>query len=430
MRTIALISEHASPLASPGSVDSGGQNIYVANLAREMAARGTHVDIFTRRDDPDLPPVTHWLPGVRVLHVPAGPAHAIPKEELLPYMNAFSAFLQYHFRNAARPYDVVHANFFMSGHAALPAARANGIPLVMTFHALDRVRRQHQGSADRFPPERYAIERELVRQAQRLIAECPQDREDLILHYGAEVSRIDVIPCGFDDREFVPLDKRTARLALGWHPTRFAILQLGRMVPRKGVDNVIRALALLRHRYGVEAQLYIVGGDAPDPNDMATPELARLRAIAADAGVTDAVEFCGRRDRDLLSLFYGACDAFVTTPWYEPFGITPVEAMACARPVVGAAVGGIRSTVVDGHTGYLVPPRDPEALAERLAYLAARPDTARQLGIHGLQRARQRYTWSGVARDMLRSYASLVRPAAVAHSGIGHPVADEALVAK
>ncbi|MDX3907858.1 MAG: glycosyltransferase family 1 protein [Pigmentiphaga sp.] len=430
MRAIALVSEHASPLAPPGSIDSGGQNIYVANLARELAAQGNRVDVFTRQDDPSQPRTLAWQPGVRVIHVPAGPARPIPKESLLPYMGQFGEFLLHYFRNNWPIYDVVHANFFMSGLASLPATREFGVPLVMTFHALDRVRRLHQGNADHFPPERYAIELELVRRAEKLIAECPQDLEDLVELYGADPAKIDIIPCGFDAQEFVPMDKAYARQALGWEANRYSILQLGRMVPRKGVDNVISALGILRRDHGVDAKLYVVGGDAPNPDDVSTPELGRLRAVAAEAGVLDAVEFCGRRDREQLALFYGACDVFVTTPWYEPFGITPVEAMACARPVIGAAVGGIRSTVVDGKTGYLVPPRDPAALAGRLAYLATHSQTAQRLGRNGLRRAQKMFTWSGVARDMLRAYAGLTETAAPPRRSRHERVAEEALVTK
>jgi len=430
MRTIALVSEHASPLAPPGSVDSGGQNIYVANLARELAAQGNRVDVFTRLDDPSLPRILAWQPGVRVVHVPAGPPRPIPKEALLPYMDQFAAFMLHYFRNNWPTYDIVHANFFMSGLAALPATREFGVPLVMTFHALDRVRRKHQGSADGFPAERYAIELELVRRADKLVAECPQDLQDLVEHYAADPAKIDIIPCGFDAGELTPMDRTAARVKLGWDPNRFTLLQLGRMVPRKGVDNVIRALGILRRRHGVDAALRVVGGDAPRPDDIATPELCRLRGIAAQAGVEDAVSFCGRCGRDRLSLFYGACDVFVTTPWYEPFGITPVEAMACARPVVGAAVGGIRSTVVDGKTGYLVAPRDPEALAERLAYLAAHEQTARRLGRNGLRRAQKMFTWSGVARDMMRAYAGLAQAPAAPRRHRHGQATEVALAAK
>lgn len=356
---IAMISEHASPLAVAGGVDAGGQNIYVAHVARQLARMGHCVDVFTRSEAANAPEVVAVEPGVRVVHVPAGPACTLPKEALLPYMGEFAAFLL-RFCEAARRgrdgcYEILHANFFMSGLAAMVVRRALQVPMVTTFHALGRVRRLHQGDSDGFPDERFGIEEALVRNCERVIAECVQDRDDLVHLYDGDPARIAIVPCGFDAAEFRPVDLVHARRCLGWDADAFTVLQLGRLVPRKGIDNVIRAIGVLRERHGREATLHIVGGSTEQPDEQATPEIARLRAVAREAGVEDRVIFDGRRDRDVLHLYYAAADVFVTTPWYEPFGITPVEAMACARPVIGANVGGIRSTVIDGVTGFLVP---------------------------------------------------------------------------
>ncbi|AZG16294.1 glycosyltransferase family 4 protein [Cupriavidus pauculus] len=419
MRRIALISEHASPLASIGSVDSGGQNVYVAHLARQLGKCGYPVDVFTRRDKALLPDVVGFAPNVRVVHVPAGPAVHVPKEALLQYMPAFGDFMVDFIRRDAIGYDVLHANFFMSGVAALRARASLGIPLVMTFHALGKVRRQHQGSADGFPDARFDIEDTLAREADCVIAECPQDEEDLVGLCGAERSRIETVPCGFDDEEFSPVDRAQARRDLGWQRDDFTVLQLGRLVPRKGIDNVIRAVGYLRHTLGVRARLYVVGGNADSPSEAATPEIGRLRQVAGEAGVSDMVTFVGRRGRDQLRQFYGASDVFVTTPWYEPFGITPVEAMACGVPVVGASVGGIRSTVVDGETGFLVPPHAPQPLAERLARLAMDPALVDRMGQAGRARAQTHFTWAGVARQMEQVYARLTQ----AHAGTGRVAA-------
>lgn len=412
MQTVGLISEHASPLAVAGSIDAGGQNVYVAHVARHLAQLGFAVDVFTRRESDGQPAVVEWLPGVRVVHVPAGPAAVLPKEALLPYMGEFGEFLVGYCRQRAcsgRPYDLLHANFFMSGVAGMAAKTELGIPLVVTFHALGKVRRRHQGSADGFPDERFEIEEALVRDADRVIAECPQDRADLIDLYGAESERIEIVPCGFDGSEFYPVDRMTARAALGWDAGAYSILQLGRIVPRKGVDNVIRSVAALRDLHGAAVRLYIVGGNSDEPNPIATPEIARLQRVAADCGVEGQVAFVGRRAREQLRLFYGASDVFVTTPWYEPFGITPVEAMACAVPVIGARVGGIQSTVADGHTGYLVPPNDPLALACRLRHLMGNPARAHALGANGRQRAHSLYTWAGVAQSLAAVYRRVTR---------------------
>ena len=405
---IALISEHASPLAIAGGVDSGGQNIYVNHVGRCLARAGHQVDVFTRRDSESLPPVVYVRPGLRVIHVPAGPSRFIAKEKLLPYMPEFSRRLESVAR-ARGGYDVSHANFFMSGIASMRLRRTLGVPFVITLHALGLVRRQHQGTADGFPDERISIERELIRCADRVIAECPQDRSDLIELYGCDRPRIVTVPCGYDPQEFAPDDRRTARAKLALAQEEFVVLQLGRLVPRKGIDNVVRALALLVHQHKVTARLMVVGGEADTPCEKATPEIARLRQIAAQLDVADRVTFTGRRRRDDLRTFYNAADVFVTTPWYEPFGITPLEAMACGTPVIGANVGGIKYSVVDRATGFLVPPNDPSVLAERLAVLAENRVLARAMGLAGMRRAREKFTWDNIAEQLALSYAEVAR---------------------
>lgn len=402
---IGLISEHASPIAAIGSVDSGGQNVYVAQVARWLARAGHQVDVFTRRDARGQG-IQYLRPGVRVIHVPAGPARPIPKERLLRYMPEFARHLLRYC--SATVYDVLHANFFMSGLAALHVKRAYGTPLVTTFHALGLVRRRYQGAQDGFPDERIAVERLLARESDLLVAECPQDAEDLMALYDAEPHRVCIIPCGFDPAEFGPTDRLQARVLLGLPADGFVVLQLGRLVPRKGADNVIRALALLRDTHHVQATLMIVGGDSDDPEEDRSPEMQRLRQSAEDLGVARQVIFTGRQPRARLRGYYGAADVFVTTPWYEPFGITPLEAMACGVPVVGSAVGGIQYTVQDGVTGYLVPPRDPAALAERLFHLFRHPSQRLALGRAGLRRVRARFTWERVVERLMLAYRAVI----------------------
>ena len=401
---IALISEHASPLAAPGSIE-GGQDVYVANLARELALAGARVDIFTRRDSPAQAQVVQLDDKVRLIHVPAGPAQHVPKEQLFPWMDAFARFVIRFARRLASPYDIVHANFFLSGMVAQQLKLALGIPYVITFHALGDARRLGQRTADAFPPERTRIEAALMRQADGIIAECAQDRLDIEQLYGAPSSRIAIAPRGFAPDEFWPVPRTAARAQLGLDPGRFTVLQLGRLVARKGVDTVIQGLATLRERHGVDADLLLVGGGA-DGSEY--PELARLSALAYQLGIDGHVRFVGQQPRAALRLWYGAADVFVTTPWYEPFGITPVEAMACARPVIGSEVGGIKSTVVDGLTGFLIPSRDPRALAERLALLHADPALGMRMGVEGLVRAWRHYTWRAVAQQACAVYADVL----------------------
>jgi glycosyltransferase involved in cell wall biosynthesis len=366
---IALISEHASPLAWLGGADSGGQNVYVGQVARHLAARGHQVDVFTRRDDFDLPEQLPWQEGVRLLHVPAGPPTSVRKEDLLPYMDEFSAWMR-DFCVREGSYDVVHANFFMSALVASDLKRSLGIPYVVTFHALGRVRRLHQGAADGFPEERLEIEEAIVEEADRIIAECPQDMSDLMELYGAERRRLTIIPCGFDPDEFWPVDRAAARRELALPPDEPIVLQLGRMVPRKGVETAIRGVAHLRRDHGVRCRLAIVGGETREPDPVATPEIGRLQAVCREEAIKDSVHFVGSRGRSELRTWYSAADVFVTVPWYEPFGITPLEAMACGVPVVGSAVGGIKMSVAEGETGFLVPQRD--AAGSRALHVGAR----------------------------------------------------------
>ncbi len=401
---IALISEHASPLATLGGVDAGGQNIYVAHVAHCLARAGHHVDVVTRRDNTELPPVVDLRPGARVIHIPAGPARFVPKEQLLGHMPEFARATEKLLRHSV-PYDVVHANFFMSGLVARHLKHTMGTPFVVTFHALGLVRREHQKEADAFPPERVAIERALVQEADALVAECPQDSADLIRLYDADPDRITMVPCGFDPAEFKPTDRAAARELLGLDPKEFIVLQLGRLVPRKGIDNVIRALAHLPPQ--IPARVVVVGGDSREPDELRTPEIGRLRRLAHAHGVAHRVTFTGHRSRDELRLYYAAADVFATTPWYEPFGITPLEAMACGTPVVGSAVGGIQYSVSDGVTGYLVPPHDPAALAARLTQLYANPVLAGAMGRAGIRRARAMFTWERITQQLVEVYQSV-----------------------
>ena len=405
-RNIALISEHASPLASAGGVDSGGQNIYVAQVARHLARLGFSVDVFTRRDNAEVADVVSVEPRLRVVHVPAGPAKFVRKEDLLPLMDSFYEGVREY--ALARHYQLVHANFFMSALVAAQLKQELGVPFVITFHALGRVRRLHQNDADQFPPERIAIEDACIAQADAVIAECPQDEADLTTLYCADPARIRVIPCGFDKAEFWPIARPFARRALGLDPKERIILNIGRLVPRKGVDNAIRALGRLARGHGVTAKLVIVGGNSDVPCPVLTPEIGRLRDLAAAEGVADRVLFTGRRSREFLKLYYNAADIFVTTPWYEPFGITPLEAMACGTPVVGAEVGGIKYSVADGFTGCLVPPNDPDALAASLAKLYHDPDLRKQFGRNAIDRVHEQFTWGKVTASIATLYQDVL----------------------
>lgn len=408
IRKIALISEHASPLAALGGVDSGGQNVYVAQVAKNLIAMGHEVDVFTRKDNEALPEVQEMEEGYRVIHVPAGPPTYVRKEDLLQHMSAFIDYVFLFMGYQTRPYDLIHANFWMSGLVAAEVKRKLNVPFVITFHALGRVRRRYQNGNDRFPDERFEIEERIVAEADRIIAECPQDQEDLINLYQADPAKISIAPCGFDPEEMWPIDKMAARRRLKMPANERIILQLGRMVPRKGVDNAVRGLAHLIKDHNLPARLLIVGGESDSPDPILTPEIGRLQQIARDEGVEDRVTFVGRKSRQSLRYYFSAADVFISTPWYEPFGITPVESMACGTPVIGSNVGGIKYTVADGQTGFLVEPDDPISLADRLADLFHNPVLMRSFRKQAIQRANELFTWKKVTKSLSDLYEEVI----------------------
>lgn len=410
---IAMVSEHASPLATLGGVDAGGQNVHVAALSTALARRGHTVTVYTRRDDPDLVARVPFAPGVEVVHIDAGPARSVPKDDLLPYMGALADGLAAEWA-MSRP-DVVHSHFWMSGVAALDAiarpalAGLPRIPVVHTFHALGVVKRRHQGQADTSPAARAWLEPGVGRDADAVIATCSDEAFELKA-LGVPSRHISVAPCGVDLGLFTPHGPRAER------GRRHRILSVGRLVPRKGVDLVIRAIAELRDRGENDVELVIVGGS--DGGDRHDPEVVRLTALAAELGVTDRVHLHGQVSQAHMPELLRSADLVVCAPWYEPFGIVPLESMACAVPVVAASVGGLIDSVVDGVTGMHVPPRDPHAIAAAVSTLLADEDRLKALGAAGRARMESRYSWDRIAADTARVYRTTrVRAQKAAEAG-------------
>ena len=390
---VAMVSEHASPLAMLGGADAGGQNVHVAALAAALARRGTEVVVHTRRDDPALPDRVAAAAGVTVEHVDAGPPRPIPKDQLLPHMNEFAALLRRSWR--VDPPDVVHAHFWMSGRAALAACRPLGLPLVQTFHALGVVKRRHQGAKDTSPPSRIREEAMLAKEADRIVATCSEEVFELV-RMGADLRRIAVAPCGVDLGLFRPDGPAEPRPA-----GRHRMLVVSRLVERKGIGNAITALARVP-----EAELVVAGGPPADRLD-GDREARRLAGLATRLGVADRVQLRGRVGQRDLPALYRSADLVVCVPWYEPFGIVPLEAMACGAPVVASAVGGLVDSVVDGVTGVHVAPRRPDLLGPVLSALLADKARRAALGAAGARRACRRYGWDRIAGSILEVYAGV-----------------------
>lgn len=404
-KKIAFISDHASPFATMGGTDTGGQNVYVAETAQKLAALGYEVDIFTRREHPKFPLEEDFATGVRVINISAGPSCKIPKENLFQFMDEFTDNTLKYIRDTNQTYELIHAHFWMSGMVAMDLKKTLNIPFVITFHALGYIRKLHQKTEDKFPGERVDIEKEIIKSADSIIAECPQDRYDLIRYYDAEKSRIELIPCGFSARHFWPIDKKTAKEKIGLSSKNRVVLQLGRMVPRKGIDNVISAFAIIAPTDPL-LRLVIVGGDLND--NAALTERNRLQSIAQEHGIESQVTFTGSKAREDLKYYYSAADVFVSTPWYEPFGITPLESMACGTPVIGSNVGGIKFTVKHKETGLLVEPKNPKDLAEKLKFILDNDIIRHKMSQNGMYRAQKHFTWENVSFSLSNLYARVI----------------------
>ena len=389
MLKLAMVSEHASPLAVLGGIDAGGQNVYVAALAQELGRRGVRVTVYTRRDDATVPKRVPLAPNVVVHHVDAGPPNHIPNpiDNLLPFMDAFAEELSTEWTHD--PPHLVHSHFWMSGRASIAAAEPLAIPVVHTFHALGVVKKRHQGAKDTSPPSRIDEERAILRGARAIVPTCSDEIFELV-RLGGDVSRMHVVPCGVNLRNFRPdgsAEPRTEPL--------HRLVSIGRLVERKGVDDVIRALAELPN-----VELVIAGG-APLNRLDADSDVQRLRTAAREAGVEERVVFRGRLERHEVPPLLRSADAVVCVPWYEPFGIVALEAMACGVPVVASAVGGHIDTVVDRVTGLHVTARQPHAIAQAVRTLLQDDALRASLGRAGVRGVRERYTWERVAHAML-----------------------------
>ncbi len=393
-----MVSEHASPLASLGSVDAGGQNVHVSALAAAVAALGNSVTVYTRRDDPRLPDTVVMDSGVVVHHIDAGPAARIAKDAIYPHVPEFSKGLwrawQLH-----RP-DVVHSHFWMSGIATIAAAEALGIPTVHTYHALGVEKLRHQGAADTSPAIRVFEEAKIARCVDGIVATSRAELEEL-QRMGASPNAIRVVPCGVDVAQFTPYGIRASR-----NPDVLRVVSISRLVPRKGVDTIVESIATI-----TDAELVIAGGgEAASLAD--DPEARRLSDLAASCGVADRIDLRGPIARREVAELLRSADVVVCTPWYEPFGMVALEAMACAVPVIASSVGGLNDTVVDGVTGFHVSPRSPEQLGRALRRLQSDVRLRRAFGRAARERVVSNYAWANVALETLEAYRAVVDDAA------------------
>jgi D-inositol-3-phosphate glycosyltransferase len=400
VRRVAIISVHTSPLAQPGSGDSGGMNVYVRALAAGLAHAGVECDVFTRREDRHAPTVTTVDDGFRVVHLDVGPKRPMALHDLTHLVDPFADAVLDRMRRTGDDYDVLHANYWISGAVGHRLKHALDRPLVATFHTLARVKAE--AGFDDEPEHRARVEHEIIDCADLMLASTPEERIQLAELYGAEPARIEIVPPGVDHSVFRPSRGEgallRARLGLDDRPL---LLFVGRIQPLKGVDVAIRALAALEDP---RSTLVVVGGPS-GPSGAA--ESDRLHGLVVELGLSDRVVFLPPQPHDALADFYRAADVCVVPSRSESFGLVALEAAACGTPVVAAAVGGLRSLVDDGVTGFLVDGHEPADYAAPLSMLLGDHALAREMGEAAVARS-GRYSWSITAARLRRLYSDLV----------------------
>ncbi len=385
---------HTSPLAQPGTGDGGGMNVYVRELSAALARAGVNCEVFTRAWSPDLPATVRVEPGFQVHHIPAGPLAEVPKEALPDLVPAFTEGVLGRLDREGT--DALHANYWLSGMAGHVIKHELGLPLVSTFHTLARVKAE---ASEDEPRRRAQAEAEIIGCSDAILASCTVEAAQIVQLYGADPDRIEIVAPGVDLAFFAPGDRGQARRALGLPQDSSMVLFVGRIQPLKALEVAVRALGLL----DLPAFLVVVGG----PSGPAGPaEFERVQKLVGELGLADRVRFVEPQRHELLSTYYRAANACVVPSRSESFGLVALEAAACGTPVVASAVGGLRTLVDHGRTGFLVEGRDPGAFAAYLGEIVSNPALGAQMSADAAARAR-RYTWPIAGARLRRLYADL-----------------------
>src|SRR4051812_31209092 len=412
-----MLSVHACPMAKLGGRDSGGMNVYVRELARELGRRGVEVDVFTRWREKDDPQIQQIGANARVIHIPSGPMGYWPKMDVYEHLDEFTAKLEAFVAAEGRAYDLIHSHYWLSAEVARALAPKWRVPRVQMFHTLGLVKREVMDEdIDGESDVRVEIEKRAVRESAAITAASQIEVGELLDLYDADRSKIAIIPCGVDPSVFRPMRQVDAREALGRDQCERIVLFVGRIEQIKGIDVLLRALGLLffRHpEYRNDLCLLVVGG-ALDPGDDApeTEKIEELRRLVHQHRMEANVAFVGSMDQQRLALFYAAADVCAVPSLTESFGLVALEAMACGTPVVGTRVGGLQTLIEDGESGLLVPAGDYQALADAMARVLSDHRLRMHLA-HGARERAEHYSWRRVGDDMEALYGRILAGEAV-----------------
>jgi D-inositol-3-phosphate glycosyltransferase len=412
---VAMLSYHTCPLAVLGGKDTGGMNVYVRELTRQLGRIGVHVDVFTRSQDEHVPHVLHDLGfGNRVVHVPAGPEVPLPKEELTDYIDQFVGGIRDFAASKGLTYDLIHSHYWMSGLAAEALKAEWHIPMIQMFHTLGVMKQRVARSSEELEGEyRLNGERRVLRVADRIVAATQAEFAQLQWLYQADTRKIVVIPPGVDLSRFYPIPADEAKEAIGVDTCNRMLLFVGRIEPLKGIDTLIQAIALMRQNgtLGEEVCLALIGGETDVSPQNVSQEMARLQEMRQQYDLGNFVTFLGQRSQETLPYYYSAAEAVVVPSVYESFGMVALEAMACGTPVVASEVGGLAFLVQDHKTGFTVPFGEPQALAEKLADLLQDENMRRSMGAQAATFARD-YSWEKITNRVKSLYDEVLEVSA------------------
>ena len=412
MYRIAMLSVHTCPMAALGGKETGGMNVYVRKLSRELGARGLIVDIYTRLQYALRERVRQLWPNVRVIHLPAGPEKPYNKNLVYKHLPQFVAELRKFAAAEHISYDLVHSHYWLSGWVAREIARSPRAPIVHMFHTLglmkDAVARNE---AEKETTERILVEHEIMDFVDKIVAASPLDKAQMVELYGADPRKIVVIPLGVDLELFRPIPRDEAMAAIGMDVPSHQrlVLFVGRLDPLKGLDTLLRAMCKLKQQepeLSKDLCLVIIGGDVDKDSAEWDDELECLDKLKDEVGISELVTFLGSRAQNDLPYYYSAAEVCIVPSHYESFGLVALEAMACGTPVIASRVGGLQHTIEDGVTGFLVPAGEPEALAAKLQQILSDHALREQLAMNARRKA-QAYTWHSVADRIISLYEEL-----------------------
>jgi D-inositol-3-phosphate glycosyltransferase len=392
-----MLSIHSCPLGKVGGENTGGMSVYIRELAHELGRRGHLVDVYTRIHEPAHDEIAEIGKNVRLIHLKAGEKE-IEKLAIYYYLDDFAHNLE-NFRKQDGPrYDLIHSHYWLSGLTGKRLQQWWGIPHVMGFHTLGAVKNAI-GIGEGEPDLRINAEKELVRDCHRIIASTMKGKKDLIDYYDASPETISVIPCGVNLDLFRPIGRETARCYLGLKEERI-ILFVGRIIPLKGIDNLLKAMTYLERKEGIK--LVVIGGD-----EHCQTEVERLKDLSRSLKIQESVIFLGLVKQEILPFFYSAANLCVVPSYYESFGLVVLESLACGTPVVATRVGGAESVIRHGETGYVVRNNDSCHLADKIALFLSTSNGDTDVGT--VRASVVNYSWSNITEAILAEYRSVLR---------------------